>query len=139
MNRVHEMLQSHPRSASVDASMLADTISALHSCVQACTSCADACLAEEMVGELVRCIRLNLDCADVCHTTAELLSRQTEPDWTLVAEQLTACATACRVCGDECQRHAEMHEHCRICADACRHCEKMCNQLLAAIPSGTIA
>lgn len=139
MNRVHEMLQSHPRSASVDTGVLADTIRALHGCVQTCTSCADACLAEEMVADLRHCIRLNLDCADVCHTTAELLSRQTEPDWGVIADQLTACATACRACGDECQRHAEMHEHCRICADACRHCEEMCNQMLEALPSSAVA
>jgi Domain of Unknown Function (DUF326) len=40
---------------------------------------------------------------------------------------------ACRSCGDECERHAAMHEHCRVCAEACRRCEQACNELLAAM------
>jgi hypothetical protein len=35
--------------------------------------------------------------------------------------------------GDECELHADMHEHCRICAEACRRCEQACQELLAAI------
>ncbi len=139
MERVHDMLASHPHPVQDEDGLLADVISSLHTCVLTCTSCADACLAESMVDELRRCIRLNLDCSDVCHATAELLSRQTEPDWSLISQQLRACATACRVCGDECQRHADMHEHCRICAEACRHCEQMCNRMLEAISSGAMA
>lgn len=139
MKQLQSMLESHPRRTRVNGIQLAEAIDTLYSCAQTCTVCADACLSEEMVAELVRCIRLNLDCADVCETTAALLSRQTEPDWTLLREQLTACATACRVCGDECQRHADMHEHCRICADHCRHCEQVCQQLLQAIPATAAA
>jgi hypothetical protein len=36
-------------------------------------------------------------------------------------------------CIDECERHAEMHEHCRICADACRRCQQACDELLASM------
>jgi len=50
-----------------------------------------------------------------------------------VRAQLQACALACRTCGDECEAHAEMHEHCRICAEACRECEEACTQLLATM------
>ncbi|HSM58507.1 MAG TPA: four-helix bundle copper-binding protein [Candidatus Sulfomarinibacteraceae bacterium] len=139
MNHIQEMLRSHPRAGDVDGRLLEEMISALYNCAQSCTTCADACLGEEMVAELVRCIRLNLDCADVCETTGALLSRQTEPDWSLISEQLRACATACRVCGEECERHADMHEHCRICAESCRHCEEMCQRMLQAIPSGATA
>jgi hypothetical protein len=137
MNNVQEMLQTHPQPITVDERTLIDTISALYNCALTCTMCADACLGEEMVDQLVRCIRLNLDCAGICETTGALLARQTEPDWSLIGDQLTACATACRVCGDECERHAEMHEHCRICAEHCRHCERLCNQLLQAISART--
>ncbi len=84
-----------------------------------------------MVDELVRCIRLNLDCADVCAATGRLLSRQTMPEWQLLQAQLQACALACRLCGDECARHAQMHEHCRVCAEMCRECEAACERLLA--------
>lgn len=139
MNHVEEMLETHPRAATLDAALLANTIAALYSCAQTCTACADACLGEEMLDKLVRCIRLNLDCADVCETTGALLSRQTELNWSLINAQLAACAVACRICGDECERHANMHEHCRICADSCRNCEQMCNEFLQAVPSSSRA
>ena len=139
MKHIQEMLQTHPRSIGVDERQLAETIAALYECAQTCTTCADACLGEEMVESLARCIRLNLDCAAICESTGALLSRRTEPDWSLIGAQLTACAHACKVCGDECRRHAEMHEHCRICAEACRHCEQFCNELLQSIPAHAAA
>jgi hypothetical protein len=46
---------------------------------------------------------------------------------------LEACAVVCKSCGDECEGHANMHEHCRICAEACRNCERVCRDLLATI------
>ncbi len=35
--------------------------------------------------------------------------------------------------GDECEKHAQMHEHCRVCAEACRRCESACADLFAAL------
>jgi hypothetical protein len=129
------MLRAHPRKAQVDPAVLAECIEACFDCAQTCTACADACLGEQQLQMLVRCIRLNLDCADVCDTAGRLLSRQTEADWGLLRAQLQACATACRVCGDECQKHAGHHEHCRVCAESCRRCEEACNRLLSALPA----
>jgi len=74
-----------------------------------------------------------LDCADACDTTGRIVTRQTEPDLGVVRAVVEACATACRVCGDECERHAAHHEHCRISAQVCRRCERACNDLIAAI------
>jgi hypothetical protein len=128
------MLTSHPRPININRVVLLEALAALHDCALACTSCADACLGEKEPQNLVRCIRLNLDCADVCEATGRLLSRQTEPDWSLIRAQLEACASACRSCGDECQRHAGMHQHCQVCAESCRRCEQACNRLLQALP-----
>ncbi|WP_217615500.1 four-helix bundle copper-binding protein [Cellulomonas sp. GbtcB1] len=102
-------------------------------CAQACTACADACLSEEMVADLRTCIRTNLDCADSCGTTARILSRHTGYDADLTRAHLEACIAACRACGDECEQHAGMHEHCRVCAEACRACEQACRDLHATI------
>jgi hypothetical protein len=44
-----------------------------------------------------------------------------------------ACVQACEVSGDECDRHAQMHEHCRVCAEVCRRCQQVCEEVLAAI------
>jgi hypothetical protein len=129
-----EMLASHPRPVQgVDRQKLADCIAACFECGQVCTACADACLAEEMVADLVTCIRTDLDCADICVTTGTVLSRQTGFDAESVRVLLEACAAACKACGDECAQHAEMHERCRICADACRRCEAACRELIATL------
>ena len=65
--------------------------------------------------------------------TARILSRHTGYDANITRAHLEACIAACRACGDECEQHAGMHEHCRICAEACRECEAACRELLAAI------
>jgi Domain of Unknown Function (DUF326) len=129
-----QMLDTHPHGlGGVDRQELLACIEACVECAQSCTACADACLGEEMVAELRTCIRTDLDCADVCTTTGRVLSRRTGYDATLTRAVLEACATACRVCGDECASHEEMHEHCRVCAEACRRCEQACRDLLASL------
>lgn len=130
---VREVIASHPRPASLDRDVLLRCIDECFDCAATCTSCADACLGEPDVTELVRCVRLCLDCADACDTTGRIVTRQTEPDLGVVRAVVEACATACRVCGDECERHAAHHEHCRISAQVCRRCERACNDLIAAI------
>jgi len=94
-------------------------------------ACADAWLAEDMVVELVHCIRTDLDCADTCAAMGMVLSRQAGSDASITKTLLEACRVACRVCASECESHASMHEHCRICADACRRCEAACAALLS--------
>ncbi|WP_019876694.1 four-helix bundle copper-binding protein [Sporichthya polymorpha] len=124
---VAEMQEAHPRPlVGIDADALAECIEACLACAQACTSCADACLHEEMVADLRRCIRLNQDCADLCDALARILTRGPDTAPGLLRAAVRACADACRMCGDECATHAEMHEHCRICAEACRRCEQAC-------------
>jgi hypothetical protein len=95
-----------------------------YGCAQACTSCADACLGEQMVQQLTQCIRRCLDCADVCAATGVIATRRTGSNEELIRQMLSACETACRLCGAKCERHAGHHEHCRICGEACRRCER---------------
>lgn len=128
-----EMLDTYPADIDLDRDLLARVIESLVACAQACTACADACLSEEMVADLRKCIRSNLDCADSCTATARILSRHTGYDANITRAHLEACIAACRACGDECEQHAGMHEHCRICAEACREREAACRELLAAI------
>ncbi len=134
MNNVHQMIQTHPVTATYGTmNALVSCIEECYSCAQSCTTCADACLNEPDVDSLRRCIRLNLDCADVCATTGRMLSRQTEPDTGMLRRMVEVCAIACRACGDECQKHAQHHEHCRVCAEACRQCEQACMHLMQAM------
>ena len=128
-----EMISKHPDVRGHVNTALIEAMEEAYACAQTCTSCADACLAEEMVTELRQCIRLNLDCADVCVATATLANRRTGSNEEVIRKVLEACMTACRLCGEECERHASMHEHCRICADSCRRCEAACQGALGTM------
>ena len=127
------MLETHPSGAAVDADALAELIDSCLECVQACTACADACLGEGNVEMLARCIRLDLDCADICDATAKVLSRQVAFEPKLAQSVVDACARAVKLCGDECEQHAEHHEHCRACMESCRRCEEACNRVLQSL------
>jgi hypothetical protein len=133
MSYARQMLETYPRALSVDAGVLAATIDALSDCAQACDCDVAADLGEPNVAEMVTCIRLCLDCTDICTATLRVLSRQADYDATVTRPLLEACVAICRSCGDECERHAGMHEHCRVCGEACRRCEQACRELLAAI------
>ena len=133
MHKLRDMMSAHPKPVSSKNGNLDSAVETIASCAQVCNSCADACLAEPMVADLVRCIRLNLDCADVCQATSQVLTRQTATEPALWRDLVNACRTACRVCAEECERHADMHEHCRICAESCRRCEEACNAAVKTI------
>ena len=133
MSYARQMLDTYPRDFNVDAGVLATTIDALNDCIQACTADVAADLSEQNVAEMVKCIRLCLDCTDVCAATAGVVSRQSEYDANVTMPLLEACTAICKSCGDECERHAQLHEHCRVCAEACRRCEQACRELLAAL------
>ena len=133
MTYARQMLDTYPHAFKVDADVLAATVDALSDCAQACTADTDADLSEQNVTEMIRCIRLCLDCADVCTATIGVSSRQAEYDANVARPLLEACAAICKSCGDECERHAQMHEHCRVCAEACRRCEQACRELLDTI------
>jgi hypothetical protein len=130
MSHAAAMLETSPTAPRWDLDTLAGCIDSCFDCAQACTACADACLGEEMVSELTRCISLNLTCSDVCAATGFALSRQISSDDPVSGALLEACVLACAGCAAECERHAEMHEHCRVCAEACRACEQHCRGLL---------
>jgi hypothetical protein len=128
-----QLLDSYPRTFSLDASLLASTIDALNDCAQACTADADDDLGESDVAAMVKCIRLCLDCADICTTTAAVTSRRTDYDANVTRPLLEACIEACKTCAAECEHHALTHAHCRVCAEACRRGEQASEELLAVL------
>jgi hypothetical protein len=128
-----EMIATHPDVKGRPGDALVRCIEECFNCAQTCTSCADACIAEPMVDRLRQCIRFDLDCADVCAATGNLASRRTGSNQEVLRQMLRACEAACRVCGEECRRHAEQHEHCRICAEECRRCEQACRDAMQSV------
>ena len=111
-----EMINTHPQVRGRANDALIRCIEECYSCAQTCTSCADACLAEDNVKSLAQCIRLNLDCADVCNITGRMATRRTGSDEEVILRMLETCAAACRLCGEECEKHAR-----NIAGSAPRH------------------
>jgi hypothetical protein len=132
MSYARQMLGSYPGDfrLGVDADVLAGAIDAAADCAQACGADTDADLSEPHLAEMVVCIRLCLDCADICTVTSGVLSRPATRESRVLRPLLEACVAVCKSCGDECERHAPMHAHCRVCAEACRRCEAACGELL---------
>jgi Domain of Unknown Function (DUF326) len=134
MSYARQMLDTFSRTVDVDADVLAAAIDAMSDCAQACTADNAADLSEPNLADMVRCIRLCLDCTDLCATAGAVASRLVDYDPGVLRPLLESCVAICRNCGDECERHAPMHAHCRVCAEACRRCEQACRALLAALP-----
>jgi Domain of Unknown Function (DUF326) len=134
MSYARQMLDAYPGEVSVgvDAGVLAAAIDALSDCALACIADTDADLSEPNLAEMVTCIRLCQNCVDVCTATMGVISRAATQDPSVIRPLLEACVAICLSCGDECERHALMHAHCRVCAQACRRCEQACRELLAA-------
>lgn len=132
-----QMIRTHPDVRGNTNDILIRCIEECYDCAQVCISCADACLAEDMVQELRQCIRLNLDCADICTAMGSIATRRTGSNEELIRMMLQACGTACRLCAEECERHAGRHEHCQVCAEACRRCEQACMQAMDTIRPST--
>jgi hypothetical protein len=124
-----EMIGTHPAVQGQVNDALIRCIEECYSCAQTCTACADACLSERMVQQLTQCIRLDQDCADICAITGRIMTRRTGSDDEVIRRMLSVCAAACRLCAEECQQHAAMHEHCRICAESCRRCMEACQEV----------
>lgn len=130
---VKEMIESHPDVRGDYNPQLVAVIVSAYRCAQACTACADACLAEEGVAKLTQCIRSDLDCASVCTATAEIASRRSGSNEAVLRAQIEVCREACRLCAEECEKHASMHQHCKLCAEACRSCEEACRDALPTV------
>jgi hypothetical protein len=113
---------------------IAECLEASAACALACQACADAGIGEADVRALKRMIRLALDCADICDCTARLLARSIEFEPKLLRAQVVACARACALTSNECERHASHHSHCGACALACRTCAERCGALLRELP-----
>ena len=110
---VEEILKTHPRPAIADLAVLAR-------CIDECGDCEATCTV----------------CADACDSTRRIVSRQTDPDPTTQRAAVEACLAACRASAEECERHAQHHEHCRLCAEECQRCVRACEDLLAALSVG---
>lgn len=130
---VRQIIAAPPAAGSLAGNALGAAIEECLACSQVCLSCADACLAEAVAPQVRLCIQFNLVCADLCSTAARVAARHAGVNETIVIEILNACALACRLSADACERHAASMECCRVCADACNRCEEACSVAICSI------
>jgi hypothetical protein len=131
-----DIISAHPEVGGQVNGALIHCIEECYDCGQACVSCADACIVEDEVAALRQCIRLNLDCSDTCFATASIATRRTGSNEELLRSMLETCAVACRLCAEECEKHASHHAHCRVCAEVCRRCEEACEGAVRTVGFG---
>ncbi|MDG5471910.1 four-helix bundle copper-binding protein [Jeotgalibacillus sp. ET6] len=103
---------------------LSELLQAVHDCAAACNYCFDACLNEDDVKMVSECIRLDRECADICAFMEQAISRNSP----FTAQLAALCSEICEACGNECQKHADHHDHCRQCAEACFRCAEACRK-----------
>ena len=127
-----EIMKNHPGSATEASVPLVQCIEACFDCAQVTVACADACLTEANPAPLARCIRINGECSDIAAATGRLLSRRLPSNPQIWERQLEAVFVVSGMCAEECEKHANVHEHCRVAAETCRKCESATRALLSS-------
>jgi hypothetical protein len=106
---------------------------ACNDCEQICAACSTHCaeLVAQGRKEHLRTLRTCQDCATTCAAAAKIVAAK-GPFADLIC---TACADACKRCGDECDKFKD-DPMMKRCADECRRCEKACRDMLAHVGKG---
>lgn len=103
-------------------------------CAKACDDCArmcDACgahcvkLVADGKKDHLTTLQTCQDCATAC-SAASCITARSGPFADLIC---TACAEACKRCGEACDKHKDDPKM-KACADECRKCEKACRDML---------
>jgi len=110
-----------------------DCAKACNDCEQICEACATHCaqLAAGGKKDHLRTLQTCRDCAAHCAAAAKITAAQ-GPFSDLIC---TACAEACKRCGDECDKFKD-DEMMKKCGDECRKCEKACRAMLQHVAKG---
>jgi hypothetical protein len=89
-------------------------------------------LVSEGKKEHLKTLQTCQDCATLCSAAASIVARMGPFSDTIC----TACAEACKRCGDECEKHS--HDSImKKCAEECRKCANACNEMLKHAARGT--
>lgn len=101
-------------------------------CARTCDACAAHCAKLIAGGKSQHLVTLQTcaDCAAVCKAASCITARK-GPFSDAIC---TACAEACKRCGDACEKFKD-DEMMRQCAQECRRCEKACRDMLKHVVS----
>jgi len=96
-------------------------------CARMCDSCGAHCAKMIADGKKDHLTTLQTcqDCATTC-SAASCITARSGPFADLIC---TACAEACKRCGDACEKHKDDAKM-KACADECRKCEKACRDMI---------
>lgn len=102
-------------------------------CQRSCDSCATHCAMMVAQGkkEHLQSLQTCQDCATLCSAASSITARRGPFSDTIC----TACAEACKRCGDTCAKMSD-DAHMKQCADECRRCEKACRDMLTHVGGG---
>ena len=95
-------------------------------CARQCETCSAHCAKMIADGrkEHLATLRLCQDCAAVCSAASRVVARD-GPMSDLIC---SACAEACKRCGDACEKQSA-DPIMKRCAEECRNCEKACREM----------
>ena len=131
MSMMADMMKSMPmpETTGMDMPMMQGCVEACSAASMAATMCADADGGEGMG----RCGSMCMNTADVAMTMMRMMMRPTGYDMSVMSSMMTACMAMGEACAAECERHADMSEHCRICASACRAMVDACSTAMSSM------
>lgn len=111
--------------------MFKDCAKACDDCKRMCDTCGAHCAKMLADGQKMHYESLKTcqDCAAICAAAACVTAKQ-GPFSDIIC---TACADACKRCGDTCEKHAAHDAMMKECAAECRKCEKACRDMLAHV------
>lgn len=96
----------------------------MQACMDACAACEQACTVCST--QTMDCAPACMNCADMCNTMMRSMMRMQGMTPAVMMSMLDACIAMCRMCMEECMKHAEHSDVCRMCAQACRACMDAC-------------
>jgi hypothetical protein len=104
-----------------------DCAKACDDCARSCEACSTHCahLITEGKKDHAHTLHTCQDCATACSAASAITARH-GPFFDLIC---TACAEACKRCGEACAKHSD-DEMMKACAEECTKCEKACREML---------
>lgn len=132
MTQIREIYESHPYKMHEKyfSTNISKCVEKCFECSSSAWICADACLSEDNFAHLIDCVKLCFSCSQVCLSTAHIVTVQHNLTRLFVRQQISACLEICKACAEECEKHQDMHEHCKLSAKISRECENTCQYLL---------
>ncbi|PJJ70617.1 hypothetical protein CLV46_0139 [Diaminobutyricimonas aerilata] len=127
---MNEMMGDRMRSMQgMDMDMMQRCMETLTAAEQACVMCADG----DAEAGMAMCASMCMNCADVSSAMMRMMLRPSGFEMQSMMAMMQATMTMMTACAEECEKHADMHEHCKLCAQACRTAAEAMDDMMASM------